>query len=452
MVGVFKKLLGRVGFLMVFVFVTSMVDAPVALASSNMTVEVNGQIVSFARQQPVAIGGVTFTPMREVFEALGYTVIWEDGVVAFIKGNKQLAVAVGIPAFIFNGNTFGLSSPIKLIGESVASPLAFILRTAGYNVLMDTTRNTLVITNPQPIPNIQHLIDIEATFISRPLDIQVGSSRPTGEGWLTRAMDEGRHFSPFNHYLLGRVGYHITFDEAGNRFFLDDGTNTAILSMYSPYIQINGTNYRMTTYPRMVDYNMLTRANRNVAMFPVADVLVALGHTVNYQNSGRAGGRNDVLAVTPSPITRHLTPCGNYLMLTYRTISSTAWRHIGQIENDVFSESDSGREITFLSNVMPRGGRMQHSGLRPSPTNNFGGNRDATNSRGPSDGFGDFIITNDEIVVEMWPIATTNERLIMRVTACGEYLHVSRRIGDQYAPTTQVYRNSGGYWRINFAD
>ena len=47
-------------------------------AAGDISVVVNGKKIPFSKQQPKMISGVTYVPLRGVFEEIGYQVLWDD--------------------------------------------------------------------------------------------------------------------------------------------------------------------------------------------------------------------------------------------------------------------------------------------------------------------------------------------------------------------------------------
>lgn len=125
-----------------------------ALAVDHITVTVDNQTVNFPDQTPELKNGVTYVPVRSVFEQMGATVDY----IAATNGVKISANNVDI-SFAFGSNTATVTSGgttefVKLQNASYITnnnrtmvPLRFIAETLSYDVDWDAANSTVRITS-----------------------------------------------------------------------------------------------------------------------------------------------------------------------------------------------------------------------------------------------------------------------------------------------------------------
>ena len=89
-----------------------------ALADDNITVTVNGNNVSFVEITPFIENDHTLVPMREIFEALGADVQWDNETRTVISFDSDLMYV--------NGDAVTLETPAKIVGSSTVVPVRAI--------------------------------------------------------------------------------------------------------------------------------------------------------------------------------------------------------------------------------------------------------------------------------------------------------------------------------------
>ena len=175
----FRKLL-----VLTVLIIASVSTAAVVSANDTISVIVNGQEVSFAGQGPVIVDGRTLVPIREVFEAMGFSVDWhEDTSTALISplpdndGIFSIAIQVGAPNFsiaVFDPDSpfpghaaiIELDVPAQIIGGRTMLPLRVVLESISYRLDWDEAANTVLIAPAagdeavlaDPIVNIRHFL------------------------------------------------------------------------------------------------------------------------------------------------------------------------------------------------------------------------------------------------------------------------------------------------------
>ena len=133
---------------LVLVFVLAL--APMAYAD-QINVSIDGQPVNFADQTPTIIDGRTLVPVRDVFEALGFEVDWDDVTrTATLTGDDYVVtITVGRRTFTTNGANHTLDVPAQIIGGRTMLPISAILESVGYYVgWNERTRTVIVRSEP----------------------------------------------------------------------------------------------------------------------------------------------------------------------------------------------------------------------------------------------------------------------------------------------------------------
>ncbi|MCL2673781.1 MAG: copper amine oxidase N-terminal domain-containing protein [Defluviitaleaceae bacterium] len=231
------------------------ISAAAAFASDDIRVLVDGQEISFTDQRPVIVYGRTLVPIRDVFEAIGFDVSFdEDTATALLSdsdGIFNIAIEIGSPHFslgvfspympVGHAVIIPLDVPAQIIGGRTMLPLRQVLESVGYELEWDEATQTVLITSASdneqhnlggaassaPIANISH-------FLGRNMDEVVdllGSQtyhNPIGK-WDTYHFDTGIQIGaqPINGSLI-MVSIYVDYTQADNRFHFNqiNGSST----------------------------------------------------------------------------------------------------------------------------------------------------------------------------------------------------------------------------------
>jgi len=111
-------------------------------------VEIDGQPVEFQDQLPVIIGGRTLVPVRDVFEALGFTPTWDGpaGRATLTRDDAVIIIVIGESTFTTNAVIHQLDVPAQLISGRTMLPLRHVLESVGYGIDWDRYTRTVIIT------------------------------------------------------------------------------------------------------------------------------------------------------------------------------------------------------------------------------------------------------------------------------------------------------------------
>ena len=134
----FKPLSGAAACALMF----SVIAAPAAAA--NVTVIVNGQVMSFD-QPPVMRASRVFVPMRAIFERLGATVVYANGQINAQGRGRSVHLTIGSTDAIIDGNHTTLDvAPFTVAGRTEV-PLRFVANSLGAGVNWDPNTSTVYI-------------------------------------------------------------------------------------------------------------------------------------------------------------------------------------------------------------------------------------------------------------------------------------------------------------------
>jgi len=124
--------------------VIALAVASVAPAQAqNVTIIVNGQQVAFD-QPPIERSGRVFVPLRGVFERLGATVVYDNGVINATGSGHSISLHIGSTVAIVDNNQQTLDVAPFLVGARTLVPLRFISQALGAYV--DYNGNTQTVT------------------------------------------------------------------------------------------------------------------------------------------------------------------------------------------------------------------------------------------------------------------------------------------------------------------
>lgn len=111
-----------------------------ALAAPTLaqTVQVDGRPLAL-EAPPVRMEGRLLVPLRGIFEALGATVSYREGIIQARRGSRQVDVLVGSPRAVVDGRSVSLETPPRLLGGRTYVPLRFVAEALGARVAYDAS-------------------------------------------------------------------------------------------------------------------------------------------------------------------------------------------------------------------------------------------------------------------------------------------------------------------------
>jgi hypothetical protein len=128
----------------------SAVPAP---AEAAPRVLLNGQPLA-TTAAPVIVNGRTLVPMRDIFEALNATVVW-NGATQEIRAqsdNRSIALQIGARTAVLNGQHVALDQPPLLFRGSTFVPLRFVSEALGTQVSWNSAGEEVrIVSLPRPV-------------------------------------------------------------------------------------------------------------------------------------------------------------------------------------------------------------------------------------------------------------------------------------------------------------
>ncbi|MGZ3496082.1 MAG: copper amine oxidase N-terminal domain-containing protein [Vulcanimicrobiaceae bacterium] len=133
------------GIALTLALVASLVSGQRAAAAS-VTIVVNGSTVTFD-QPPIERAGRVFVPLRGVFERLGASVVYANGVINAQGNGRSVSLHIGSTQATVNGQPSYLDQAPFLVGARTLVPLRFVAQALGAQVNYDNGAQTVYINN-----------------------------------------------------------------------------------------------------------------------------------------------------------------------------------------------------------------------------------------------------------------------------------------------------------------
>lgn len=139
----FKSLLVRIAIAGALLAAVSISPAQ---ANAAVTIVVNGATVSFD-QPPIERAGRVFVPLRGVFERLGASVVYDNGLINATGNGRNISLKIGSNLATINGETYSSDVAPFLVGARTLVPLRFIAEALGASVNYDSGSQTVSISS-----------------------------------------------------------------------------------------------------------------------------------------------------------------------------------------------------------------------------------------------------------------------------------------------------------------
>ncbi|MBV8726645.1 MAG: copper amine oxidase N-terminal domain-containing protein [Candidatus Eremiobacteraeota bacterium] len=133
---------------------------PLLAQAQGVTVTVNGSTVTFD-QPPIERAGRVFVPLRGVFERLGASVVYANGLINASGNGRNISLHIGSTSATVNGQAVAIDVAPFLVGPRTMVPLRFVAQALGATVNWNAANRTVAIyggggnPNPQPQPQPQ---------------------------------------------------------------------------------------------------------------------------------------------------------------------------------------------------------------------------------------------------------------------------------------------------------
>ena len=129
---------------LLFVLIITLIPGTAAYASDDIRVLVNGSYIAFTAQQPIIVDGSTLVPLRGVFDALGFDVVWEaenqtvtltaPDATKFSFKIGERAISVNSTTLLPRLQTIHMSVSAQIVNGSTLIPLRAVAETIGAEV------------------------------------------------------------------------------------------------------------------------------------------------------------------------------------------------------------------------------------------------------------------------------------------------------------------------------
>lgn len=114
-----------------------------AIASAQVpTLIVNGQAVTF-EQPPVEQAGRVLVPLRGVFERLGASVVYQNGLINATGNGRNVSLHIGSTQAMVDGRSQTIDVPPYVIAGRTLVPLRFVAQALGASVNWNPSNNTV---------------------------------------------------------------------------------------------------------------------------------------------------------------------------------------------------------------------------------------------------------------------------------------------------------------------
>jgi len=111
-------------------------------AKADVNVVVNGQSVGFD-QPPITRAGRVFVPLRGVFERLGASVVYDNGLINATGSGHNISLRIGSTQATIDGQTQYVDVAPFVIGSRTLVPLRFVAQALGAAVEWDQNAQTV---------------------------------------------------------------------------------------------------------------------------------------------------------------------------------------------------------------------------------------------------------------------------------------------------------------------
>lgn len=152
--------------------------------ADDVRIVVNGQSMTFD-QPPIVRSGRVFVPLRGVFERLGASVVYDNGLINATGKGRNIQLHIGSTTATINGQPTSLDVAPFLVGARTLVPLRFISESLGANVNYDGNSRTVTVAMaaapapPPPTATVVSVVNIVASnWKFTPDTITVAAGRP----------------------------------------------------------------------------------------------------------------------------------------------------------------------------------------------------------------------------------------------------------------------------------
>jgi len=264
----------RVSFVLIVTLTLTICATIILSADSDIRVFIGEQEVNFTDQRPVIVEGRTLVPIRDVFEAMGFVVEWDEetraALLSYNDGALNISIEIGAPYFgvgIFDPNApvghgviVPLDVPAQIIGGRTMLPLRALLEHIGYELEWDEVARAVMINArtadiiddaPAPVVNIRHLIYANLDDVRDVLGNQISYTHSPGSSiyFFDTGMRVFVRRNDDNERIIIQTLHHEDMDVSGFAFGQIIGSNL------DDMLELFGEIMSYTHYPDLFAYH-----------------------------------------------------------------------------------------------------------------------------------------------------------------------------------------------------
>lgn len=122
------------------------IESPLITSSDVIQVILDGKSLNFD-QPPIMDDNRVMVPIRTIFEALGYTVNWQNSTQTAIanKAGHSIIVQVNNPKITYNGGSYYCDVSPKNLSGRILVPVRAVSESAGCEVIWQSSTQTVMI-------------------------------------------------------------------------------------------------------------------------------------------------------------------------------------------------------------------------------------------------------------------------------------------------------------------
>jgi len=244
--------------------------------AQNVTINVNGQTVNFD-QPPIERAGRVFVPLRGVFERLGASVVYANGIINAQGNGRSISLHIGQTNATVNGQSVAMDVAPFIVGVRTMVPLRFVAQALGATVNWNDSSRTVYIVGSGSAASSSQAPPTNASF-------RLENRRPgNNAGTLTPAI-HANFSEPVNRDSL-RV--YIDSTDVTNSVYANqsgfDVTPPSPLSAGTHRVRVTGTTQAGASFDRSWTFTTSNGATANFIrnLMPAAGTKVSSSFTVS---------------------------------------------------------------------------------------------------------------------------------------------------------------------------
>lgn len=225
-------------------------------SAEEIKINVNGNPITGLSMPPVSINGRTLVPARAVFEAMNSEVTWNESTkeVYIMKGKDVAVIKINSNTGILNGTPFALEVAPKIINDTTMIPVRQVAEALGATVLWEEQSRTVQVNEvpdelppvvdepvevPTPTPPVVTPPAVTPPTVAPPV-VDVPVTNP-GEITVESVMLPTGTSGDFVINATGTIGKYQTLDVSDNRLVID--IYNANMGITNTNIAVSGNAY-----------------------------------------------------------------------------------------------------------------------------------------------------------------------------------------------------------------